>query len=375
MGKYEWDISKLIEKRNELERMYNANKDELTKEQLEVYRDLVRNYDIRIDGTEISFDHDEDDEEFYPMDFFRNVIIPSVSVTQLDVVTGAAKIAKNYVVDLEPLILDQAKLNDEELVEITASLFSQIPNIRLYKDFLRIVNSDEHCLLIKYYSNLPTEDYGLAFVDPIKHKSFGLVARQNSMSDVITLAHEASHMILRKDESPFFWKTPKRMYGEVEGYFINLLFNDLLNQNGYQVGEGFNIKDVNLVLTHIQDVFAAMKVIEYSPDNKTNFTRLITELKKHGIETPISKENVRFLLYPEFREDLDSSSSYLVALDLYKQYQKDPERTIDSLYSIPLLGGEHVYQELEKIGVTFFEDGYQNLDNQCKKLLKEKPVH
>ena len=98
-------------------------------------------------------------------------------------------------------------------------------------------------------------------------------------------------------------------------------------------------------------------------------------MKKHGIETPISKENVRFLLYPEFREDLDSSSSYLVALDLYKQYQEDPERTIDSLYSIPLLGGEHVYQELEKIGVTFFEDGYQNLDNQCKKLLKEKPVH
>lgn len=45
MGKYEWDISKLIEKRNELERMYNANKDELTKEQLEVYRDLVRNYE------------------------------------------------------------------------------------------------------------------------------------------------------------------------------------------------------------------------------------------------------------------------------------------------------------------------------------------
>lgn len=372
MKKYDWDISSLIEKRNSLEQQCSCNKDRLLIEQLETYRDLVRNYDIRLDDVDIDINCDEDT----PMiPFFKEAILPSINPAQLDMVTGAIDVAKNYNIYLNPTDALPTRINNKELVEMTASLFKQIPNKRLYNDFLNIINNKEHNLLIKHFSKLPTIDYGLTFVDAIENKAFGLIARQNTINDVITLAHEATHMILRKNESPFFWKTSKRMYTEVEGSFINLLFNDLLIKNGYYIEEQFNIADLERIISYIKDVFVAIKVIEHSEDEITNIEELSSDLENYNITTPINEKNVSYFLIPDFKATLDSSSSYLIALDLYNLYKKDPERTIDILYSIPLFGGEHAYSELEKIGVTFFEDGYQNLDNHCKKLIKEKPVH
>ena len=63
---------------------------------------------------------------------------------------------------------------------------------------------------------------------------------------------------------------------------------------------------------------------------------------------------------------------YLTALDLFKQYETDPEKALYHLLQIPRLEGTEPKKDLEKINVTFFEDGYKNLENQCKKLLKTR---
>lgn len=362
MATYNWDIEKIIKRRNRVE--YLAK---IYAEQLEIYNDMIRNYDIKLD-------YDELEEEYKNMVLkFKETVLPFVSKTQLDLVIGAMKVVKVYDYQLRNFPTTPLKVSNDELVEITRELFKQIPSKQLYNDFLESVNPENMRLMFKYYKRVPTDAYGLTFSNPEEKETYGLIARHNSLSDIITLAHEVGHMIIRKNEGHLFDETQRCIYTETEGLFMDLIFSDLLKRNKFNVKDEFQTTDLTTHIEYIHDVFTINAIDKYTDIfGKTNFKELRRELRSNRITIPVNKRNLDYFIIDEYTEFLNNSSSYLIALDLYYLYKKDPERAIDYFYKIPSLTGENPYKDLEEIDATFHIDGYRNLNNQCKKLLKLK---
>ena len=60
--------------------------------------------------------------------------------------------------------------------------------------------------------------------------------------------------------------------------------------------------------------------------------------------------------------------SYLVFLDLYELYLQDPEQSFSKLEDVRLLEGCDIIDKLRNNGITFFDDGYKNLQKTVDKI-------
>lgn len=369
MKKFRWDIDLLRSKKQELEKIVN-----LYEELLELYTTLLQEYDIKINLNEVDFD-DEVELEAVSIEEFKQETINKIGKEKLNVILKAIEISKNYSVKFIEPQFEIYPLNDEELIEVTKKLFRQIPNQYFQEEFDKITNPNNQLLHIRHHKKLITDDLGLTYIDTKDHIPYGLVARHNSIQDIITLAHEITHMIIRKFEEPMFAFSSKTAYIETEGYFTNLLFSELLKKEGFNKTEltDFTSLDLQTILSIINDTFITVSGINLSDSKgQINFPKLSNHLKRYNINTPINAQNFNGFLHNDFENDINYAISYLTALDLYKIYKHDPQKAIHHLLTVPTLEGEHIQRDLEQIDVTFFEDGYSNLNEHCKKLLKQK---
>lgn len=369
MKKFEWDIDSLISKKQELEKIVN-----LYEELLDMYTSLISDYDIKVNSENIFFD-DEMECEMIPITDFKNEVINKINEEKLSLILKAMEIAKNYHDYFVQPDFETYPLNNEELIELTRKIFRQIPNKYFQSEFDRITDPNNNLLHIKYHKKLITNNLGLTYIDTKNHIPYGLIARHNSIQDVITLGHEITHMVVRKYEEPMFYQSNKTTYMETERYFINLLFSELLKKEGFEEVEltNFDRFDLQESLSTIDDTFVAVSGINMSNDKGIiNFPKLGSHLKRYNITTPINSQNFAGFLHGDFEHDIDYGISYLSALDLYELYKTDPEKAMNHLLNISTLQGNTIKKDLESIDVTFFEDGYVNLNNHCKKLLKQK---
>lgn len=375
MKAFEWNLDLLLKKEKELNEKVN-----LYQEELAVYRALINNYSIDIcDSRKNSDKYFENDIEehvncFSLDDFIENVFCNS-NMTQLKLLNKSMHILKNYHYKYNHRILTPCYLNNSELVNYVVYLAHKIPNEQFISTFKNFTDQEKHLLHIKHHEKLPTGNRGLTFVDTEKHIPYGLVARENTVHDIVTLGHELFHMVVRRNEAPFFLDSTKTIYTETEGYFATMLFGDLLIEEQYPKGDIFflNSYDLKSVADSINDIFVTVTALDtINNDGKINFNALRNLLMKYNITNPINKKNFKGYLSNFFNDDANDAFSYLVALDLYYLYKKDPEKSLYNVLKIPDLEGQNIEKDLESINVTFFEDGYQNLDSHCKQLLKRR---
>ena len=375
MKPYEWDLDLLLQKEKELNEKVN-----LYQEELSVYRALINNYSI--DVYESRKKHDkyfEDDVEenvnCLSLDDFKENVSCYSNMAQLQLLNNSMEILKNYSYKYDHRILTPCHLNNNELVDYVIYLANKLPNEHFINFFNNFTNQEKHLLHIKHQDKLPTGNRGLTFVDTEKHIPYGLIARENTIHDIITLGHELFHMVVRQNEEPFFLDSTRTVYTEAEGYFANMLFGDLLLEEHYPKDDisFLNGYDLKTTADVINDTFVTTIALNnFENNNKIDFKELKKYLTKYNITTPINKKNFKGYLSNYFNYDANDASSYLVALDLYNLYKKDPEKALYNVLKIPNLEGNNIQKDLESINVTFFEDGYQNLDNHCKQLLKRR---
>lgn len=361
MTQYTWNLEELLSKKKEYKEKAN-----LYEELLDLYSELIENYDYRITPTDPEYEND-----------VLGNIYDSISREKVDLVTNAIEITKDFYVKQENFKYSTLILNDEQLIDRTRALFTKIPNQQFLNKFDYFTNPDNHLLHIKHHKKLSTDYLGITLVDTFKHQSFGLVARHNNLEDIVTLGHEIFHMIVREQEQPFFCTTNKSIYTETEGFFADLLLEHLLELNNYNKQETQNIRknDLTNSIDSIQTSFIVKNGLASIKQGDIKFNKLKSTLSKYHVSFPVCKKNfLTFLTSTEedIETDMDYAVSYLTALDLFKQYETDPERALYHLLQIPRLEGTEPKKDLEKINVTFFEDGYKNLENQCKKLLKTR---
>jgi len=366
MKQYRWDIDSLLK--------YRATYEKLGEEfdvVWDTYNSLIQNYYIKMNSNLYL------DDDFSPADLeldlvtFKDRFYNLTNPEAINLLVNAYRTIKDYKKKLQPVTFSTFPLNERELLDITTSLFKEIGHNDLYNKFLHIVNPSNGLLHIDYYKKLIETDLGSTYIDDVNHISYGLVARRNSVQDVITLAHEAFHMITRQNEVNF--DGYKNIYMEVEGYFANFLFRDLINRRSINTQDlqAFDMFDLTSTLFSIEDVIITKYIMENHKNGKVDFKGLEHSLKENGIYDNINYTNYQGFITTGFEKTLYHGISYLVALDLYEFYKKEPELAINTVLDISKLTGKNPMEELEKINVTFFEDGYQNLNNKCKKLLKK----
>lgn len=367
MGKFQWDIKLLLEKEKELEQKVS-----LYEEVLATYRQMILNYDSSL----VSFQERDDDYSSQSIiKNFKENILPNVDPIQMSSLSNALNITKKYDTKLSPNNFSECYLNNKELVEVSIHLFEKIPHKYFVQKAKFFADPKNQLLHIEHQSKTVTPCPGLTFVDTDKHISYGLISRRNTSLDIITLFHELFHMNIRKNTPPLFENENQSLYDETEGYLANLIIYDLMkNENLYEEDALSFIKfNLNRNVTTFTDAFIIESIFsKFEKENQVDFKSLNKYLKAHDINTPINNKNLLGFLQEDFKNDVDDAFSYLTALDLYDLYKKAPEKAINNLFLLPTLQGNNIQKDLENIGVTFYQDGYQNLNKQCKRLLKRK---
>lgn len=369
MAKYSWDIEELMKKRN------------FFKKQMEIYKELAETYDSMIENSDkhlFTGDYyDYDDIENRSLKELQEDFFNTLSRKNISLITDSISVISPFDTQIDNCNVSKLTISDEELVNIVRELFKNLPNKDFVKKFEEISNPDNHLLHIRDRKKLPTNCLGLAYIDPIDHLSYGLVSRRNTIEDIISLFHESFHMIVRENEEPLFSATNKTLYSETEGSFATLLVCNMLKEMGYNKEELAFVEKRQLIVA--LDTITSFYIITNGFNNideqgNIKLNQFNNFLKKNNIYVPITQNTFCNLVSKISNEELSDGISYLTALDLFKQYKNDPEKIINTIQEIPILKGNEPKKDLSSIGVTYFEDGYNNLEKQCKMLLKRKTI-
>jgi len=367
MNKYTLDINELIKKRDELQEKVN-----LYEGALETYQTLIDSYDARVQNHRD--DLLEDDEEISILEFIED-ILPYTNPTSIELLLKAKDIVINYQNIIKHINLKPLYLNNQQLVDYTMSLISQIPNKKMVDEINSLIKSENNLLHIKHRKKLPTDFFGFSVVNYIDHIPYGVISRENTIQDVITLCHEMFHMVLNKDK-PLDLLTHKHdLYTEAEGYLSNLICYDLLTKDHYDEKEITFIRSWDLVknTTSIINTFVTYTLLGYLKEDDTIRLRdAKKKLKEENVLVKINSKNYKSYFRDSYLSDVNNAFSYLCALDIYNKYQQVPDKAMHNLYTISNSKGTDIITELNQAEITFHQDGYQNLDKECKTLLKKK---
>lgn len=362
MANYEWNLEKLIKEREEV-----GKKLKIYTELFDRYTDMIENTDARItlNSKVISVPSG--------IKLLKKQFYDTIAPNKMDLVIKAMDITKDYQIPFIDFYFSTLPLTNDELIEETRQLFKSLSIKEFLDGFDYYTNPKNQLLHIKYYKKLLTDAYGLSYVDPSKQICYGLIARHNTIEDIITVGHELFHMIIRKKEEPLFNYSEKPTYEETEGYFANLIFCDMLQQrktNNSSELSWISTIDLQSIIDSITCTFVAKNSISTMDQNgNINYPDLLLNLQQYNINLPINEENINYFISSTLDENINQTVSYLTALDLYHLWQTDPEQAFYYLMRVPTLEGKEPKRDLEQIGVTFFEDGYKNLSDHCKKLL------
>jgi len=382
MTKYNWDLKQLFLTRNIIKdkldvlvrRHTQSRIIDLYEELYELYDELIINYDIRCIEKRLDIETSCSNNPSTDLLYLKENVFDLAAPRKINLVTGCVDIGQNYSLNFQEPEFTNLTITDAELIDKVRSLFEQLPVRSFLEKFDIFSDPTKHLLHIKYFQKLLTDDSGLVFIDTKKHIPYGLISRCNNVQDIITTGHEIFHMIVRQQEQPFFAKSNRAIFGEVEGCFANLLFSDMLANQEFNNDEIFilNIKELIGILDIANTTFVAKNGFKLMVNGQIDFDKLSPILKSKNINSRVTENNFAYYIDENyFEDDLNHNISYLVALDLYELYKKDPEKALHHLLTIPSLNGYHIKKDLEKIDVTFFQDNYSNLSKQCKKLLKE----
>lgn len=275
----------------------------------------------------------------------------------------------NYVKDIlvneETFILKEMDISNENLLELSKDFFKFIPNFSHYDEILKILNPSNKSLRIQDYYN----GYSCIFlIDHPYNKAFILLERDNSLNDLLSLNHELAHSIY----TPLY--TPISYLHELEGTFFEQLtlefLKDKISKEYYEKLKYdcyFDNID-NLYAFYIHNVALKLK------DNKKrlNIKNFIQEFANDEITLLLEKEDLINVLNISTLNYACYAFSFLVSLDLKNLMDKDLEKAYYEFEAIRTNKEEDLFTNLKKHSITFFYDGYENLQKEVATLKRIK---
>lgn len=270
---------------------------------------------------------------------------------------------------------DDCFLTNHEIVELVQDFYKETFHIDI-RPMLR--DKENHSFLqFDYCKDSPFNFFGTTYLNPFDFKHYINVIRFNKIEDLIATAHEVCHMLhLTK---PFFSTTDVYFLGEADTMFTEKLFLDFLKKKGIYHEDLIDAMQFDYLYDACTN--ATSIAMNFALDGRLNFhdvkRKTIGEyFRKNKWSFPFTKEEA--LSYQEgntvdvLRNTYQNLFCYYTALDLYHEYEIDPEKAI---YHYQLFGKIPTYNIpffLHSIGTTFQDGNYDNLKVEVKKYTKKK---
>lgn len=378
MNRYNWNINTLRKKREELLNIstdkMNKRKSKIMESSINTYNNLLSDYSIIHKKNDI--DEYDEDSEFENQNeeilYFIENELPTVSKNNIRLIKESIPYMNFNGNDL--IELSNLKMTNERMMYYVTKLFETIPSKDIKDKFLYVTDPKKELINIQYVKNRDSCDStGYCYCDYFDSITYINILRENTFLDFVTIVHEIMHMILEIDADHYKRNPENVIYTEMEGSFANFLaidfirnrFDkteaDLLEENEYQIMKSYAV-----------DIAISSKIIE-NTDKKGNVKMGPIKDYFEDNNMVLNTEELTGYLPIDLFVDSTYSLAYLMALDIFEIYKKDPVSGIAILERI----GQKIYKESKKLklantDLTFYKDGYKNLKEKTKTISKYK---
>jgi hypothetical protein len=252
------------------------------------------------------------------------------------------------------------KLTNDELYEDTLNFYKKVD--KEFGEIFEKTYSNKNLIDIRQINERQNGYQGMCYFDNYYKIPYFYVTRDNTIYDIYNFRHESNHGIANiinndiSDNNSFY----RSFLNEVNTYFIELISNDELEKQKYSkkditlfqnekinnVHNNFSFLYIGLILNQIEykNIMSELKDNIYFTLN----TKTILDIDKFIINL-LSDNIYKYITY---------SISFLIALDLYKQYQQDQEKAIYNVKKVMAYKKEDFKPFLNSININL-DDYYE----------------
>ncbi len=370
---YNWDIEKLEKQKKIIQNCIRITKG-LTKEEIQFLKSSIKQIkeleDILFNRYQLNQPrkiHYMDSHKLLPIKTYQD--FQSIPYYIKETILKATRLFKDLDDTYDNIPLPIFNVSNQDLVEMSYDFYSLLPDSSFLKDFIKYTDPKKHLLQFK---NAQMKDiFGgqtYIFYYP-KYIPYFLIYRRHDISDFLSLNHEISHAIMYQHDTYTVDKKNHYFLTELEGYFFDYLSIQYLKKfYSEEVINQLEYDRITAVLEDFATIFIDDTAIQLFENNR--------KITLHSIKNRFQKWNLPFsinsvLLKETLWEDVRYHSccilSLLTSLDLEMIYEKDPEYAFYLFEKIRNNKTDHIFQNLEKNGISFMGER-ENYDPFQKKI-------
>lgn len=272
--------------------------------------------------------------------------------------------------------LEKVKIcnTNEEVINITRDFIKKYIPTSFHQsfDFLFHSSKNENKLQLSYSPNIAMYG-GITYIDPFFKEKYIYAARKNNLLDLGITPHEALHYLIT-DFDDYKTKNYNTYYLlEAEGSFANILFGDYFYNHSIEFKNYFNLYQLQTYESQICDLVIGNALLDsLTEKGRFRMNKFNKQLEVYDIMPFINKEEVMEYMTIPMDINMKYGLGFLVAIDLFYIYQKDPEFSFYLLKNIHFIKKENdIISLLRRNHITFMDDGYENLKKYVKKIERQ----
>lgn len=374
--RYQWDLFEIKRKLQILASDYQLAEKEEEKEKIlsfiSMYEEILRLVKKKKDD-----ENDLLDDSVQYQDF-QNFISGQVSSFQSNdtsilnlILQSYLPFKKYYKTNNFPQDI-KISVTDDEVVSVAKDFLNQYVPASSRKKIDPIFDKTAKLLQMSYSTSTATAS-GLTMIDTYFQEKYIYIARQNKLLDLATLPHEAFHYLITDFNIDKMENYNTYYLQEVEGNFADILFADYFYQNAFEFKNYFNQFRLQIYSTEISDLVINNVFIDaLTRKSRFRINKFNKALEVYDMIPFQDKEEIINYMTMPMDINMKYALGYLVAIDLFYIYQKDPEFSFYLLKNIPYMKEENnIIGILRRNHITFMDDGYENLKKYVKKIERQ----
>ena len=276
-------------------------------------------------------------------------------------------VTRNY----EEIEIPKSKFTDDEMICLSYDFFDWLPNPNYKKIALKMTDRNLHLLRIQ--SEGITNYYGITypFLYPY-YIPYVLVDKKNTVDDFSTLNHEIAHCIFYHPNKTNFLVPDLAYLYELEGYFFDFLSFQFLYEKkiiSEQILKNLEYVSLLNVLDDIVSFYLQYLALTlYRKEKKIRLEDVVQKTMEHQFSFEIDPYSFSEVLETPTLLLVRDVLSFLVSVDLEKQYREDKDLAFYQFEKIRINRGQSIEDILRENGITFMEDKYQNVRDKLQRL-------
>lgn len=246
--------------------------------------------------------------------------------------------------------ISNIEMNSEEMLQLANDFYSSLDS-EYYSYFSKVFAKRKRTI---GFLDEPDNDeaFGRTFFLNYFKESFIIINHSSTVEDLFTLVHEFAHATSLQ-MNPNHLYPPKSVFGEIDTYFIELVFADylcslnIIDERYMRFEFGCNVVEAKSIVNKIE----LIKTESFFPYG-FNSSKLL--LKTGSLMCDLNYEEV-LSLFDSSEEVEISIIGFMYALKLYEIYKKDKKKAMDILKQFIFMKcntEKEYYEKLRELGLN-----------------------